>query len=278
MRSFGSVVTGLVAVLAFAVFAPMLWLTTNVADEDGYVELSGVALSDPERRAEVADAVEVELTERTTGHLQDLGVPQVVIDGTTGQIDSLTEEGLAEESVAQAWADAQRQAHQEMFAGKGSTGSGFVIELAPLMTAAASAVGVDGNLFGASVRVESENEVSKRFVWVTTHSLAITLISGAVLLAAAGSSFVLARRKHLALLGLGVAGLGVIGVEYLLARFAPDLVGLPDDAGISERLGHVVLEIAADSFQVSAIPVAIGAAAVFGAGVLLSALRGLFSR
>ncbi|MFT4298782.1 MAG: hypothetical protein QM597_03995 [Aeromicrobium sp.] len=267
MRTFGSFVVGLLCLAAFAVALPLLWVGMNIADEDGYVALSRSALDDSDTRNEVVASVVDELESQASTRLTEMGVPQSMIDQTLTEIGRAAAEGLAREAVVDAWAQAQRQAHQQMFDGQDQ---GFVVELAPLVAAAAEAADVDVEV-PSSLPVVADDSATRDAIALVdnTPGQATVALGAAVVLGLA--SVAIAKRRGNALLVLSIAGLIVVGMEYVLAHLAVGSFEVSDASGLGDRVASVVLDVAQSSYDRMLLDVGVGTLVVVVVGAAWAA-------
>lgn len=267
MRGFGAFLAGLVAVVAFAVALPLSWLAVQIADEDGYVELSRGILDDTDTRTAVVEAVVDELDGRTRDRLVDLGVPAGLIDRTLQEVAGFVGQGLASDVVVDAWGDSQRQAHQEMFRGDGQD-SGFVVDLAPLVAAVATEAGVELDV-PESLPVESDEPEARRAVSTVAASPRLAVGAAVVTLVGAAIAIAAARRRGVALVWLGAGALAVTGVLHVVGRVVASTdPSAGTDAGT--RVGLVLVDVARSSFDELLQRAAIGGGVVLVVGLLLT--------
>ncbi|MEG9224952.1 hypothetical protein [Aeromicrobium sp. Sec7.5] len=266
MRGFGSLLAGLVAVVAFAVALPLAWLAVEIADEDGYVELSRGILDDTATRTALVEAVVDELDGRTRDRLEELRIPADVIDRTLEELAGFVGEGLASDVVVDGWGDSQRQAHREMFRGEDQDYR-FVVDLAPLVAAVATEAGVELDV--TSVPIEMQDQQARRAVATAAASPQLAVGAGVVTLAGAVLAQVLARRRGVALVWLGAGALAVTGLLHLGARVAASTdPSAGTDAGT--RVGLVLVDVARASFDDLLAKAAIGGGVVLVVGVVLA--------
>ena len=267
MRGFGAFLAGLLAVVAFAVALPLSWLAVDIADEDGYVELSRGILDDPDTRTAVVEAVVDELDGQTRDRLVDLGVPSGLIDRTLEEVAGFVGQGLASDVVVDAWGESQRQAHREMFQGEGED-RGFIVDLAPLVAAVATEAGVDLEV-PSSLPVESNEPEARRAVSIVEASPQLAVGAGVVSLVGVVLALAAARRRGVALVWLGAGALAVAGVLHVVARvLASTDPSAGTDAGT--RVGLVLVDVARASFDDLLAKAAIGGGVVLVLGVLLT--------
>lgn len=267
MRGFTAFVAGLLAIVAFAVVLPLSWLAVEIADEDGYVELSRGILDDADTRTAVVEAVVDELDGRTRERLVEVGIPETLIDQTLQEVAGFVGQGLAADAVVDAWGESQRQAHREMFQSDGQD-RGFVVDLAPLVSAVATEAGVDLDV-PATLPVESDEPEARRAVSIVAASPQLAVGAGVVTLVGAAVALAAARRRGVALVWLGAGALAVTGVLYVAARvLASADPSAGTDAGT--RVGLVLLDVARASFDGLLERAAIGGGVVLLLGVVLA--------
>lgn len=266
MRGFGAFLAGLLAVAAFAVALPFSWLALEIADEDGYVELSRGILDDTETRTALVEAVVDELDGRVRDRFDDLRIPPELIDRTLDELAGYVGQGLASDAVVDGWADSQRQAHQQMFRGD-DQGYRFVVDLAPLVASVSTEAGVEVDV--TSVPIEITDQEARRAVATAAASPQLAVGAGVVTLVGAVVALALARRRGVALAWLGAAALAVTGVLHLVARVAASAdPSAGTDAGT--RVGLVLVDVARASFDDLLTKAAVGGGVVLVVGVLLA--------
>ena len=267
MRGFGAFLAGLLAVVAFAVALPISWLAVEIADEDGYVELSRGILDDADTRTALVEAVVDELDGRTRDRLEELGIPTGLVDRTLDELAGFVGQGLASDAVVDGWGESQRQAHQEMFQGDDED-SGFVVDLAPLVVAVATEAGVELDV-PTSLPIEIDEPEARRAVATADASPQLAVGAGVLTLVGAVLALVAARRRGAALAWLGAGALAVTGVLHLAARvLAATDPSTGTDAGT--RVGLVLVDVARSSFDDLLAEAAVGAGVVLVVGVLLT--------
>lgn len=131
MRSFLALVFGVCAVLATLVTVPAMWVSHNVADEDGYVAFAEPIARDSEFHGALADALSETLIERTQLPAAAQPVAQAAILRVANQVSG-------EPGFVTAWNDTQRQSHKIMLGDQRDlppeldAGPSFAIDLGPL--------------------------------------------------------------------------------------------------------------------------------------------------
>lgn len=131
MRSFLALVFGVCAFLATLVTVPAMWVSHNVADEDGYVAFSEPIARDSEFHGALADALTETLIERTQLPAAAQPVAKAAILRVANQVSG-------EPGFVTAWNDTQRQSHKIMLGDQRDlppeldSGPSFAIDLGPL--------------------------------------------------------------------------------------------------------------------------------------------------
>ena len=131
MRSFLALVFGVCAVLATLVTVPAMWVSHNVADEDGYVAFAEPIARDSEFHGALADALTETLIERTQLPAAAQPVAKAAILRVANQVSG-------EPGFVTAWNDTQRQSHKIMLGDPRDlppeldSGPSFAIDLGPL--------------------------------------------------------------------------------------------------------------------------------------------------
>ncbi|MGJ9412794.1 hypothetical protein ACHAAC_08785 [Aeromicrobium sp. CF4.19] len=267
MRTFGSAVLWLVAVVAIGVTLPTAWVATHVADEDGYVSFTAPFATD----TELQDAL-------TTG----------VSDSLVASVDLPIGEGVVRELVAvaftrilddpsfpDAWQETQRASHRATF--EDGAEPRIVLDVAPLVALVGESLADD-----VPVSIETPEQiivpvtqtVEPETIETVRDAPGSALLGGGVAVVATLGSLLLARRRSTALgwWGLGVAG---IGGTFMLAtnRAVPDLLsGQPTDSELGTTMRDLLVARATTSFdEWLLVAVVVGGAATlvgFGSRIL----------
>lgn len=258
MRSRSSVIAGFVATVVAIVTVPLLWVSVNVADEDGYVSLSTEIATDPELQEALAAYVADDFAQRglLPGPLQELA---------TTALTSAAQATTNRPGFIEAWQQTQRDLHASAFSD--ATGP-IVVDVAPLANFVAERV---SDQLPVSLRVESELPVQlgsaqdrERLRWVD-QSRTWGLLGLMVVLVAAAVCILAARSRPLALAGLGLGALVAAGVLWLLAdEVAPRLADESSSASeFAKSVQRLLIDRGAESLMGWLEPMAmIGCAAV----------------
>ncbi|WP_375001025.1 hypothetical protein [Aeromicrobium sp. CTD01-1L150] len=218
IRSVASGLLWIVAVAAITVTLPVAWVALNVADEDGFVELTAPFATDDELgdalSAGVADAV-VETTGLPVG--QQL-LRELVDRAFTRLVD--------DPQFPEAWRESQRASHRATF--EDGEQERLVLDIGPIVDLVGDEIADDLPVALPSpetIVVPVTREVQPRAIEAVRAAPSQAALGGAVAVLASLGSVLLARRRSVALgfWGLGVVGAG--GVLMLAAnRAVPDLL------------------------------------------------------
>ena len=264
MRSLSSFVAGVVAVLAAVVTVPLLWVSTHVVDEDGYVAFSSSIATDSELQGAVAAYLADDYVQR--------GLLPAALQETATSVLTTVARGTADQpGFVTAWEQTQRSLHQSAF----DDGTGpLTVRLQPLSQFAADRV---GTLLPVSldVPVDLQAQVGtagdREKLQEAERSRTYSLLGLMVVVVAATTCLVAARRRTLAVAGLGLGALVVAGVLRVVVEIVlPDLVDRAETLSpFARAVQRLLLDRAADSLSGW-----LELIAVIGAGALLVGLLG----
>ena len=264
MRSLSSFVAGVVAVLAAIVTVPLLWVSTHVVDEDGYVAFSSSIATDSELQGAVAAYLADDYVQR--------GLLPAALQETATSVLTTVARGTSDQpGFVTAWEQTQRSLHQSAF----DDGTGpLTVRLQPLSQFAADRV---GTLLPVSldVPVDLQAQVGtagdREKLQEAERSRTYSLLGLMVVVVAATACLVAARRRTLAVAGLGLGALVVAGVLRVVVEIVlPDLVDRAETLSpFARAVQRLLLDRAADSLSGW-----LELIAVVGAGALLVGLLG----
>ena len=243
MRSLTAAVAGIVATLAALAAVPLLWISTHVADDDGYVALSSELATDPELQKAFAAYLADDLVQRGAlpGSLQDLA---------TSALTSAARTTTKQPGFTEAWEETQSSLHASAF-GKDASGP-ITVDVAPFANFVVDRI---GDQLPVSLSVGSKIDVPlgtaqdrERLSWIgesptwSRAALAIALLGAVVCVLAA-------RSRALALAGLGVGAMVVAGTLWLVTSIlSPRLVDETSSASeFGRRLQRLLVDRAGDS-------------------------------
>lgn len=205
MRPVVSFVAGLVAVVAGIVSVPLLWVSMNVADEDGYVALTSRLATDSELQGAFAQYLADDYVRRGL-------LPAALQETAASALTSVTRATINEPEFVEAWEQTQRSFHRSAF---GDDTGPLTVQAQPLAQFVVSRV---GDLLPVSLEVSTDPQVPvgtaadrDRLGWVDrSHTYA--MLGLMVLVASAAVCLVSARSRPVALAGLGLGALVAAGV------------------------------------------------------------------
>lgn len=263
MRTLFSFISGVVALLALMVAVPLLWLSTHVVNEDGYVKFSSTLATD----SELQGAFSAYLTDELSGRgVLPAALKAPVATALTGAMQRTTNQA----GFVEAWEQTQRSSHREAFADPMPKVLG--VDVSPMATFVAKQVTGDlpirltlpGRLVVPVVTDASDREAVNR----VKDSTRFGRIAGLVALVAAAASVGLARRTSAAVAWLGGGALAVAGLLWLtsgpVTQSILDHTEAPSE--FARTLQKLLVDRAADSLDAWLVIVAIigGIAAVAG--------------
>lgn len=275
MRSLLSFFFGVCAVLATVVTVPAMWVSHNVANEDGYVALAEPIARNTELHAALADAISDSLMSNTR-------LPAELQPTARRAIIRIANQVAGDPGFVTAWDDTQRRSHQLMLGDERGAGATFAIDLAPLGAFVVDRV--NRNLpFTVPVPEQAVIDVSSatqpavldRIHASPTYARnGLIAIAVAVLLALA-----FARRRSVAVLWLGLGALAAAGLlKFAASTGVPEIL---DRNTAPSPFGKALLDVFVDrattSFDQWLVVLAIGggvAAAVGGVGRVVFSGRG----
>ena len=278
MRTFLSFVLGVCALLAALVTVPSLWVSHNIADQDGYV-----AFAEPiGRDAQFHKVLSAALAETVLRNSPLSGNLKPV---ATEAIERIANQIADEPGFLAAWNETQKRSHQisfgdprELPAELDST-SGYAVDLAPLGEFVVDRVN-DNLPFAipapkqAMIQVNGtpQNRAIERIRETPTYARN-GLIAIAVM---AGLSLLLARRRSTTLMWLGLGTIAVAGILKLGLE-----VGVPEvlerntaPSPFAKALLDIFVERADASFGSWLLILAVGGAGVAVVGAVLRGVSG----
>lgn len=240
MSRFLGALAGLVALLALLVAVPAQWVATHVSDADGFTELAGPLVTEPEVEDELARVISEQVTARLALSATLGPVVADVLSRAAGSV-------VDDPQFRTAWEDTLRRSHEATLGGPDATtpDQGQSLRLAVDLGPLARYV-VDRASGQLPVTVPAPETV---VVPITSEQVGeqIDLLRAApdyarvawiVLVAAVVVRLALARRRGAALARLGVGALVAAGVLWLAVRAAGRLLRERGDA--AEPLARAV--------------------------------------
>jgi len=273
MRPFLSFVFGVCAVIATLATVPTLWVSHNIANEDGYVAFAEPIASDTQFHGALADALGDTLVQRSSlaSSLQPAAKEAIV---------KVAKEVSKEPEFITAWDETQRRSHQIMLGDPRDlppeldASPSFAIDLAPIGTFVVERVNQDSPFtipapeqaviaVNGAPQAQTLDHIRESPTYARNGLIAVAV---AVVL-----SLAFARRKSVA---VALLGLGAIAAAGLL-KFAAS-VAMPEvldrntaQSPFAKALLDVFVERASKSFDHWLVVLAIGGAVALGVGGVL---------
>ena len=265
MRTFGSAILGLAAILLALAALCSAWLDTNVVSEDGFVDLGQPLGTNQAFQQDLA----VELGAQVSDSVQ---VPDAVASFIEPLITSAVQGVQSLPGYPQAWDETLQRSHAQTFDGDG----GVTLDLAPVVGLVTEelggAAGIDIpapeqsllELGRPDQRGGIEAAVSVANAWPF---LSVGAGIAAIL------ALVVARTRGAALAWLGTGALLAGGALWLVAGSLPSLAARPAySSALAETFAAAFSSEASLSLQAWTIPFMLGAAVLLVLGLLVRAV------
>lgn len=266
MRTAGSAILVILALVLAAAAGPSLWLQRHIVDEAGFVELAGPLGSDEEFQGSLTATLSSQAA-------ASVDLPPVLNALAVEVINSAVRAIYTDPGYPEAWSQTLQRSHALTFkAAENSEVAGDVqLDIAPLVGLVAAKVSAD---VGVDVPTPEEVVVSMdQPQMARALPLAATLgsWSGAMVLISAGLlvlGVVVARRRSLTVIAGGV-GLALVALLWVLASSLAEtfLSGLATGPESATVIGSKLAQLSVDSWQGGITATFILAAAVAVAGV-----------
>jgi hypothetical protein len=273
MRSIPSLLGGIVATIAAILTIPFLWVSINVQDEDGFVALSNQLAGDAELRASVSAYMANDFVARGL-------LPAALQDTAAAAMTAVAGQATNQPGFAKAWEASQRSLHRSAL----DEASGPVtVDLGPMADFVVQRVGdrLPVSLQAeAAVPVQLADEKDReRLAWIDS-SRQWAYIGLMVLLVAVAVCVLGARRKALAIGGLGVGALVTAGTLWAAISIAtPKLIdGMEGSSPFATSLQKLLVDRGAESLDAWLEPIALAGAAAVVVGAVVLAGQALASR
>ena len=228
MRRLLSIISAAVALLALLAAVPLLWVSTHVADEDGYVEFSSTLARDSELQGAFAAYLSDELSTRGV-------LPASLKDTATRALTGVSTRAANEAGFVDAWQETQRRFHRSTFAEPPPRV--LAVDVGPLASFVAERV--SGNL-PVTLRIPDELVVpvvsdagDLKMVQDVKDTTRFGTIAAVVALVGAIACLGFAHRRSAALAALGIGTVVVAGLLWLASGPAAQRV-LDETAAPSE--------------------------------------------
>lgn len=266
MRTAGSAILVILALVLAAAAGPSLWLQRHIVDEAGFVELAGPLGSD--------EKFQESLTALLSSHAaSSVDLPPVLNALAVEVINSAVRAVYTDPGYPEAWSQTLQRSHALTFkAAENSEVAGDVqLDIAPLVGLVAAKVSAD---VGVDVPTPEEVVVSMDQPKMA-HALPLAATlgswSGAMVLISAGLlvlGVVVARRRSLTVIAGGI-GLALVALLWMLASSLAEtfLSGLATGPESATVIGSKLAQLSMDSWQGGITATFILAAAVAVVGV-----------
>lgn len=272
MRSFGSAILVLAAVLLAGTAACGTWLAQNVVSPTGFSSLAQPLGENEQFQAELSAAVAQQAADAAADGLPE-GI-SAFIEPVVQQIVSAIQD---DPGYPQAWNETLEKSHQATFdSGVPTLDMGPLLNL--VLAGVAGEIGTQAPDAGPRLMAVSGTDISGQLSGLTRFADAWPMVAAAAVLAALLGLLVARRRSTtLALTGAGALGMGA--VLWLLAGAAPAVVGrmAPANPVASSFLDAFAPE-ATGAFQAWLVPLLLGAAALLVLGLVLRFASGARNR
>ena len=270
MRSVLSFLAGVVATVAAIVTVPMFWVSTHLADEDGYVAFSSTVATDGELQRAVAARLVDDYVQRGL-------IPAGLETTATSVLVGIAQSTTDEPGFVRAWDETQRSLHRSAF---GDDTGPLTVPLQPLGRFVADRV---GSALPVSLDVSTDVEApvgtaaDRRRLQPVERTRTYAPLGLIVVIAAAATCLVAARRRTWAIAGLGLGA--VVTAGSLLAAteiVTPDLVDRAERLSpFARSVQKLLVEAAADSLDVWLGRIALGGAIALLVGLVGRLLSGM---
>jgi hypothetical protein len=264
MRTTTSLLAGIVATIAAIVSVPLFWVSTHVADEDGYVTFSSSLATDRDLQAAVAAYIADDYVQRGL-------LPASLQETAASVLTSVAQGTVDQPGFVRAWEQTQRSLHESAF---GDETGALTVSLQPMSQFIAARV---GSRLPVSLEVPADLRApvgtagDRAQLRQVERSPTYALLGLMVVLAAAAICLVSARRRTIAVAGLGLGALVTAGVLRVATEIVtPQLV---DRAETLSPFARAVQKLLLDRAAAS-LSVWLGWIALVGAAALLAGLLG----
>ncbi|OUM39917.1 hypothetical protein [Arthrobacter sedimenti] len=269
MRTFVSALLGLLALVVASGGLVSAWLDENLVEESGFIALAAPLGDDADFQAALAESLAQEVTANTELPEQFDSFVEPLIRDAAGAVTRSS-------GYPAAWAETLRLSHAVTFTRapdpSESAPAVLTLDLGPVVGLVADSVGAG---LGVDIRIPEDTtvEVGTLERGGLLHGIADAVqdwrlyLAGAAVLALL--ALVIARRRGttLALLGLGVVGIGVLGI--LAGDWVPDAATrAPGTGAVADVFIRGLAERAGADIADSSVPVVVGGLVAVLVGVV----------
>lgn len=264
MRPVVSLVAGIVTLIAALVAVPLFWVSTHVADEDGYVGFSRTLATDDELQVALAAYLADDFVQRGV-------LPAELQESATGVLTSVAQQATNEPGFVEAWEATQRSLHQSAFSDQPGP---LTVDVGPIATFVADGV---GDRLPVSIEVRDSvvvplgADANRDNIAALDRSTTYALVALMVVVVSAAVSLMAARSRPVALAGLGLGALVTAGVLQVVTEIvAPKLL---DDTAPTTAFAGTFRCLLIDRVSIS-LAEWLGWIAVAGAGAVVLGVVG----
>lgn len=273
-RTVFTVVGVIIVAVSLAGFVPSYWAASQLASEDGWVELSNTVADDRAVHRAAADTI----AQNSVGSGNPL--LETIRDLVADTLDQVLDRASSSPGFFDAWEESQRESHR-LALDSVEIPDQLVWELSPLADFGIDAVlgDIGGDLFGLSGNVSAPGslpvvvveEDARAVLQVVSWSPAVAVGSFVLAALAAVFAVITAPRRASALMGIGVVVAAVAGVWAVFASsFVDALFGpAPDADSLGIEFSRAMSGPLTDAMYSQTVWVAIVGAAIALAGVFV---------
>lgn len=269
MRTGGSFLAWLVAVVAAVVTIPTLWLATHVADEQGYVDFTSSFVDDTELQQALAAQVADDVATQS-------GLPAPAAKAIETGVATVAAQVAQQPGFTTAWEESQRRTHRLTF---DDDADRLTVDLGPIASFLVKQVSdslpvrID---VPATLKVPVYDAPDRATLDRVADTPGQSRIGLAVVAIAALLCLLLARRRATALAGLGL-GAVLSGVLLIAATglAVPEVLDrTPARTPFAREMRDLLVDRAGDSLQAWCVVVAIAGVIALVIGLVLRAVSG----
>ncbi|WP_156464727.1 hypothetical protein [Aeromicrobium sp. Root495] len=275
MRSVASLAAWVVAVLAVVVALPAGWTATHVTSEDGFVSLVGPLVQDEQVRDAVIDEVTAALVDDAA---LPVSVPASLEEVVRSAVRAAAERVAGDPGWQQAWDESIARTHRSLFQQTDGPGY-FSIDAAPVadyvLDKITGSLPVQINA-PSTVPVVLETVEDDTALEVARQAPTAAVVGGLVALLAALASVALARRRGVAVAGLGVGLLLSAAVLWpALGSVADAALDEPATGGeVARTVRDRLVQLTQDSAQGWLTTTAVAGVVLLVLGAVVAAVAG----
>lgn len=273
MRSLPSLFGGILATIAAILTIPLLWISINVQDEDGFAALSSRLAADPELQGSVSAYLANDFVQRGL-------LPAALQDTAATVMTAVAGQTANQPGFADAWQQSQRSLHRSAL---DTTSGPVTVDLGPMADFVVSRVGDQLPVSlqtQAAIPVRLADEKDRdRLQWIDSSRI-WSYVGLMVLLVAVAVCVLGARRRALAIAGLGVGALVAAGTVWsAVSIVAPQLIdSTQSSTPFATSLQKLLVDRGSESLDAWLEPIALAGAGAVAVGLVVLAGQALAAR